>query len=157
MIITQRRFLNGGNRTASTVLSFLLILLAGSGMLVMAQAPAIPDRGISSLGSYSVSNIENINLSNGNLGLRIPLASLPPMAGGKLSWTLNAYYNSKLVNTHLRDVADSSGTYQETTLQLANEGGWKIGYRYSIRFQNLDEEYQINLPDPNDPNYFEFS
>ena len=57
---------------------------------------ARPDRGITPNGSYSVSDIENVSLQNGNVNLNIPLASLPPIAGGKLSFTFNAQYNSKV-------------------------------------------------------------
>ncbi|MBZ5554701.1 MAG: hypothetical protein LAO21_18440 [Acidobacteriia bacterium] len=77
------------------VLSILALLLS-TVVPTFAQAPARPDRGIVPLGTYAISDIENINLSNGNVNLSIPLASLPPIAGGKLSWTVRAVYNSKL-------------------------------------------------------------
>lgn len=57
---------------------------------------ARPERGVNPLGSYAVSDIESISLTNGNLNLSIPLASLPPIAGGKLSWGVRAIYNSKM-------------------------------------------------------------
>ena len=56
---------------------------------------ARPDRGTMPNGSYSVSDFENISLQNGNVHLTIPLASLPRIAGGKLSWTLSAQYNQQ--------------------------------------------------------------
>src|ERR1700752_5436445 len=59
---------------------------------------ARPDRGTMPNSSYAVSDIESISLQNGNVNLNIPLASLPPIAGGKLSWTISANYNSKLWN-----------------------------------------------------------
>ena len=65
---------------------------------VQAQEAARPARGMMPNGSFSVSDIENINLLNGNVNLNIPLASLPPIAGGKLSWTVSAQYNSKIWN-----------------------------------------------------------
>ena len=79
------------------VVSAAVLLLLPSSLAAQNTA-ARPDRGIMPGASYSVSDIENINLSNGNLGLTIPLVSLPPIAGGKLSLTLNATYNSKLWN-----------------------------------------------------------
>ncbi len=73
----------------------LLIGLSTLAVAQQADPAARPDRGTRPVGSYSVSDIENINLVNGNVNLSIPLASLPPIAGGKLSWTVNARYNSK--------------------------------------------------------------
>ncbi|HET9786580.1 MAG TPA: hypothetical protein VFP47_05585, partial [Pyrinomonadaceae bacterium] len=75
-----------------------LVTLLWPASLAAQNTAARPDRGIMPGASYSVSDIENINLSNGNLQLSIPLASLPPIAGGKLKLTLNATYNSKLWN-----------------------------------------------------------
>ena len=48
----------------------VLLLLPAS--LAAQNTAARPDRGIMPGASYSVSDIENINLSNGNLGLTIP-------------------------------------------------------------------------------------
>src|ERR1041384_5656294 len=80
---------------ANIVLVFAMLLL--SAPLTLAQTTAArPDRGTRPNGSYSISDIENISLQNGNVNLNIPLASLPPIAGGKLSWSLNAQYNSKV-------------------------------------------------------------
>ena len=63
---------------------------------IVAQEAARPDRGAAMNRNYLVSDVENINLQNGNVNLSIPLASLPPIAGGKLSWTISANYNSKI-------------------------------------------------------------
>jgi hypothetical protein len=41
-----------------------------------------PQRGFTPHGSYVLTDIETINTSNGNMMLRIPLASLPPTRGG---------------------------------------------------------------------------
>lgn len=73
-----------------------VVLLFSFSIQITGQTAARPDRGVQPQGSYSVSDIDNINLRNGNVSISIPLASLPPMAGGKLSWTLRAVYNSKL-------------------------------------------------------------
>ena len=49
-------------------LSCLSVILTLASLRVMAQTPAArPDRGIKPNGSYSVSDIESINLQNGNL------------------------------------------------------------------------------------------
>src|SRR5690242_16022850 len=52
-------------------------------------------RGILPTGSYAVSDIETVNAQNGNVFLRIPIASLPPGRGG-LQGGLSLIYNSKI-------------------------------------------------------------
>ncbi len=76
-----------------------------------AQEASRPERGLVPNGSFSVSDIENINLLNGNVNINIPLASLPPIAGGKLSWTVSAQYNSKLWNITRAQVNDDPLTW----------------------------------------------
>src|SRR5678815_512689 len=76
--------------TSSLLVMFLLCCAA------VAQEAARPDRGTALNRNYLASDIENINLQNGNVELSIPLAALPPIAGGKLSWTVSAHYNSKI-------------------------------------------------------------
>src|SRR4051812_40592548 len=78
-------------------LCLLLATLLLNAAAAFAQTTAArPDRGTMPNGSYAVSDIENISLQNGNVNLNIPLAGLPPIAGGKLSWGVYAQYNSKI-------------------------------------------------------------
>jgi len=124
------------------------------------NAAARPDRGISASGSYAVSDIESINLTNGNLNLSIPLASLPPMAGGKLGLTVRAVYNSKVWDV-VREERHSNPAYEETlftyavsNVQFADPiGGWSIGAGYSIRFESISEDYQMVTLPGDDPEY----
>ncbi|HSS18686.1 MAG TPA: hypothetical protein VLL54_01180, partial [Pyrinomonadaceae bacterium] len=122
---------------------------------------ARPDRGVNPGGSYAVSDIENINLQNGNVNLSIPLASLPAIAGGKLSFTLRANYNSKLWNVTRSQVEGSALPYRTYVVDtpkisdisdLPNFGGWSIGGAYQIftRDARMDFDYQVHAPDPND-------
>lgn len=111
---------------------------------------ARPDRGVSANGSYSVSDVENISLQNGNVNLNIPLAALPPIAGGKLSFTFNAQYNSKIwdvVRTELiGEAADLSEEYYVVdSVQQSDRGGWRMTGQYSIdiRDAHMDFDYQI--------------
>jgi hypothetical protein len=78
--------------------SVLLFLMLQVNTVLSQQTAARPERGIVPGASYSVSDTENISLTNGNVNVSIPLASLPPIAGGKLKYTLSAIYNSKLWN-----------------------------------------------------------
>src|SRR5262245_59634683 len=77
-----------------------LALLGSLSLVAWAQAAAArPNRGVVANNSYAISDIERVNLTNGNLNLSIPLASLPPIAGGELGLTLSANYNSKMWDT----------------------------------------------------------
>jgi hypothetical protein len=146
----------------SLVYSFLLVALAlmSAGVASGQTTAARPDRGVNPGGSYAVSDIENINLENGNVNLSIPLASLPPIAGGKLKFTINATYNSKLWNV-LRTEQEGSAlpyrTYSVDTPSLSDAGGWQIGGGYGlfIRDARDDVAYQA-LPywgSSEDPEY----
>jgi RHS repeat-associated protein len=122
------------------------------------SAAARPDRGAMPTGAYSVSDIEKVNLQNGNLSLSIPLAGLPPIAGGKLSWTLNAEYNSKMWDSvrsdQQPDPIDPATRYIQSDLQQSDMGGWLIGGVYSIRIHDSRDDYDWRTPaDFNDPEY----
>ncbi|HEV7746336.1 MAG TPA: hypothetical protein VGO56_15175, partial [Pyrinomonadaceae bacterium] len=121
---------------------------------------ARPDRGVSPGGVYSVSDIENINLQNGNVNLSIPLASLPPIAGGKLGLTLTANYNSKIWNVMRQEKEGSALPYRTYTVDVPtisdvsdspDFGGWVIGgsYRLFTRVASMDFDYAI--PPPPEP------
>lgn len=114
--------------------SCLAILFAMSG-LAGAQEASRPDRGVMPNGSYSVSDIENINVLNGNVNIRIPLASLPPIAGGKLSWTISAQYNSKAWNVTRYQQNDDPLTWQPYNIETpGTDAGWSIGNTYTMFF-----------------------
>ena len=110
--MTTKNYRNLVRLTGRIVAAFFFlqaIALAQTG-----QNAARPDRGVGPLGSYAVSDIENVNLTNGNLNLSIPLASLPPIAGGKLSWTVRAIYNSKMWDLVRQEVDPAFWTHPET-------------------------------------------
>ena len=131
--------------------SLAVILLAILMAQAAAQTASRPDRGVRPVGSYSVSDIENISLTNGNVNLSIPLAGLPPMAGGGLSWMLRAEYSSKLWDKPGVEVyqAPPLSNYTASSLQLGDGGGWRIGGRYNItisvnatmRYYSFDGSY----------------
>jgi len=137
-------------------INLIIFLLTGLSAITSAQTASRPDRGVLPVGSYSVSDIENINLTNGNVNLSIPLAALPPMAGGKLSWVVRAEYNSKLWDrrgTEAFQIPPLSN-YTASTLQLSDVGGWRIGGKYSIRVHDIAEDYQGIPPvDSSDPEW----
>src|ERR1041384_8042885 len=110
----------------------------------LGQAAARPDRGTMPNRSYSVSDIENVSLKNGNANISIDLASLPPIAGGKLSWTVKAEYNSKTWDVTRRQQNDDPldwHPYVVDTPQVSDRGGWTIGGIYRMYFRNSNEDF----------------
>lgn len=135
----------------------LLVLYAVASDEAFSQtenSAARPDRGIVRGASYSVSDIENISLTNGNVNLSIPLASLPPIAGGKLSLGLTATYNSKLWDV-VRAEEEAPGVVGcppklvVDTPQLSDKGGWRIGGGYFIYFRDAYEDFAYQAPRDN--------
>ena len=129
----------------------LLLLLIVTVVSVPAQElTSRPERGLSGKGTRQTSDIDSINLQNGSVTLALPLASLPPVAGGKLSYTLSAYYNSNLWNGYRTEVlGKQSGcdvTYTKATLGIAGDGGWSIGGQYEIIFRDASQDYDYLLP-----------
>ena len=59
-------------------------------------------------GSYRLGDIETVNTKNGNVMLRVPLASLPPGRGGDPGFQLTLNYNSKLWDIYVEHVEDPS-------------------------------------------------
>jgi len=127
----------------------VLILTAVAGF---GQTPAArPDRGVTPNGAYSVSDVENISLQNGNVNLNIPLAALPPIAGGKLSWSFNAYYNSKIwdvVRTEqIGTAADLSQEYYVVdSVQQSDRGGWRVTGQYLLDIRDAYSDFNYQIP-----------
>lgn len=135
-------------RFARCFFALALVTLFGT-VAVAQQTAARPDRGAMPNGSYSVSDIENISLQNGNVNLEIPLAALPPVAGGKLSWVIKAHYNSKLwdlTRTQL-DAEDMEWhPYVVDNPQLSDRGGWRISGQYIIEIRPASWDFDYAMP-----------
>ncbi|MCI0391522.1 MAG: hypothetical protein MOB07_22495, partial [Acidobacteria bacterium] len=146
----QFRLINRILKTCASI-NLTIFLLAGLSVTALAQTASRPDRGVRPVGSYSVSDIENISLTNGNVNLSIPLAALPPIAGGDLSWVFRAEYSSKLWDRVGVQVAPNPPLpgYVEHTLQLG-EGGWRVGAAYRLSMHHVNDDF-TGLPDHNDP------
>lgn len=130
----------------------LLALLLSVKLTALGQAAARPQRGMAPVGSYTVSDIESISLTNGNMHLSIPLAELPPMAGGKLGWMLRAEYNSKLWDRAGWQAEfvwpnEAITYYTENYMQMSDVGGWRVGGTYQITVQMVDDDYMGILPE----------
>lgn len=133
---------------AHTLLA-VIILLSGSMLVGRAQQPdaAKPDRGLGGQGSFAISDVENVNLTNGNVNLSIPLASLPPIAGGKLSWSLRAIYNSKLWDMKSSQEQPDNRHSQPWTHyfdDLSDSGGWIVSGAYQLQHSLADSDVQVD-------------
>jgi RHS repeat-associated protein len=145
------------NNRVNTIVKFAAVLMLFSpfGLSLKAQdLTGRPNRGMFGKETQAASQIDSINLQNGGVSLDVPLASLPPMAGGKLSYTLTAHYNSKLwlglqseVDGQTDQMDTCPSTYSTTEIMAANSGGWQIGSGYSITFRDAHEDYNFLGPD----------
>lgn len=83
--------------TTQITSKYLLIVIAItlSTLATPAQKEVAPKRGTYLNGSYSISDFETINNTNGNVMFNLPLASLPAGRGGS-SYGITLSYNSKL-------------------------------------------------------------
>src|SRR6202171_6310519 len=120
----------GATARTGVVLGLMMVALFG-------QDPPLeknPLRGFLPTGSYSLSDIETINNTNGDVILRIPIASLPSGRGG-LSAGVSLIYNSKLWEANAsvaRDCLDSTSTTTYALLPSEN-GGWHYGLGFEVR------------------------
>jgi hypothetical protein len=95
-------------RNLFTIAKLAVILFVASATS-FSQQDRNPDRGFRSSNSYSFSEIENVNMTNGNLMLTIPLASLPAGRGSSPGFTVALHYNSKLWNVKREFRVDGIG------------------------------------------------
>src|SRR6185436_15026188 len=80
-------------------------------------------------------------LLNGNLNIKIPLASLPPISGGILSWTVSAQYNSKLWDITREQANEDPLTWAPYYIDYPGAGGgWTIGATYAFFFRNSNDD-----------------
>ena len=134
-----------------------------------AQDTEVAERGLQVTGSYRLGDIETVNTKNGNVMLRVPLASLPPGRGGDPGFQLTLNYNSKLWDIYVEHVEDPSDStnpipgndpnpanalsyrVKQTLKQALGNPGWSYNYQYMI---DLDKRslHRIGLSSVCDPN-----
>ena len=123
------------------IVSITVVLFAAFGNTV-AQSAARPDRGATLNRNYLVSDVENISLENGGVNLSIPLASLPPIAGGKLSWGVNANYSSQIWNVTRVQEEPLGTVFLPYVVDVPSAGGgWNIGSTHRIEFRNARDDF----------------
>ncbi|MEP7147804.1 MAG: RHS repeat-associated core domain-containing protein [Acidobacteriota bacterium] len=97
-----------------------------------------PARGFQFANSYSTNGFDAINVSNGNVIINLPLASLPAGRGTAPGFGVTLQYNSKLWDSRQETYTDGlpqgsqdqtlEPTYYYTTnkINLSDRGGWKL-------------------------------
>jgi len=148
-------------------LALILFAIAIIGfMAITADAQPLsarPDRGLGGNGGQHSTGIDSVNLQSGSLNLSIPLASVPPVAGGKLGYTLTASYNSKLWDVKRSElVAQTSepgcqGRYTSEEVVPSPTGGWRIGAMYEIFYRDAHEDYNYLMADSEECYGYEFN
>lgn len=128
-----------------------LILIFHFAQPVSAQTVSRPERGSSRATTYDVGDVDRVDLRNGNLSISIPLASLPPISGGKLGYTIYAHYNSKLWDSYLREqfvpgapdyeISGPPMFYTADVPKPSSAGGWRIGARYQIVSESASDDF----------------
>ena len=103
---------------------------------------------------YASSDIESINLTNGNLAFSFPLGTLPS-GRGQASASLFLRYNSKLWKKRIENILLQNGQEsRQSFLGRDNLGGWNYGENYSLRISRRDDG--LDEPTPpcdNGPNF----
>ena len=124
------------NSFASGILAALLLTLFLSEVM-SAQQSKIVEGGVVNGIPYASTGFENINMTNGNLSLSFPLASL--QGRGQASFSYYMTYNSKLWRTQSNPVYNPhyqpNPTYQNF-LGDSLEGGWRVGDAYELNVWN---------------------
>src|SRR6185369_8425791 len=140
MLSSQANCLQRLNRLTLAAISLLIAV-----HVAQAQNPVQPKRGFYPAGSYALSDIESINTTNGNVILKIPLASLPAGRGGSAAG-VGLYYNSKPYETFsYQEGRFEDGSYS-TQLRASDTGGWRYGFKYDVQYIERSEESQTLHP-----------
>jgi RHS repeat-associated protein len=111
------------------------------------ETTAGPQRGYQPGGSYSLSNIESVNATNGNLLMNVPLGGLPAGRGG-LSAKINLLYNSKLYDIRSSTIRVSGETHELQNIQESAEGGWRYALRYEVQLLTSGYQPPVTSPAP---------
>ncbi len=87
---------------------------------------------------YSISDIENINLTNGNLMFNFNFGNVK--GRGTATTGISLKYNSKLYEFHVMTTLDVNGNNSpQRFLRRDNEGGWQYDRDYRLRIINRND------------------
>jgi hypothetical protein len=142
---------NKSKFTTLTIGIIFTLLAAFSGLAQPNQPAANPKLGVANGSTYSVSDIESINLTNGNLILNIPLAGLPK-GRGDVGQSLSLRYNSKLLETTVETIPNIENFMTRQRVLIPNEtAGWQFVFPSSYQLHiTTRPEAERNICHPND-------
>lgn len=125
---------------------FLLLGFFLSALPCFAQQET-PGRGTYPQGAYSLSDIEQINTTNGNVMFHVPVGSLPAGRNG-LSAAVALHYNSKLWDSWFGFACDYNSNCEDNVQQLyaSPTGGWRYGYQYQLQLLLRPQSYPCSDP-----------
>ncbi|MGI8641619.1 MAG: hypothetical protein ACR2MG_16945 [Pyrinomonadaceae bacterium] len=131
---------------SKTIALFFTVFLLTIFLFVAKGQPTNPTRGPKFGSSYALSDIETVNLTNGNLMLNFPLAGLP--AGrGELGASINLTYNSKILDLRNTEIFDSQGQpTSQNIVALSPEGGWRYSNWYFLNMESRLSAIGGNIP-----------
>jgi RHS repeat-associated protein len=115
-----------------TVLAWTVYGIGALELAAQSDPYAVPNRGIVPWGTYSLDKIETVNVTNGNIALRIPLASLPAGRAGS-RWAVDLFYNSTIWNLYY-DPNNIPQSYllPVSTVDPLDSGGWHYSFDYTF-------------------------
>src|ERR1051325_5561743 len=133
------------------VISFLCLSIIFTAATATGQTQdQDPKTGTYAGASFASSQIESVNITNGNLMVDLPLVSLPAGRNG-LSAGVRLTYNSKLWTTETEQFPDCvNHLVNQTFLLESNEGGWRYNFRYEPELLSNPQgknKLQFRFPD----------
>jgi RHS repeat-associated protein len=138
-----------------TRVKFGILLIAGlAGCPLFGQTKSDPNPrlGVQPGGIYSLSEIESISQTNGNLSFRIPLGSLGPDRAGN-SRGVSVLYNSKLWEGTIGTVNVGGVDTAVRSVQKTSSGAWRYGVGYDLEL-SVRDGVDFNSCDPPPGNFY---
>jgi hypothetical protein len=138
----KRNFQYNIEELFSPFAAFLLLVVLG--VLTVTAQQRQPARGFQFANSYATNGFDAVNVSNGNLIVNLPIASLPAGRGTSPGFTVTLQYNSKLWDSKQTTFTDAiqpgnqdqppAPTYSYTSdvLEQSERGGWKMLTSYRL-------------------------
>ena len=121
-----------------TAICVLMICLACGNYIVDAQDKQSQQNYQTGI-PFSISDIEDINLTNGNLMFNFNFGAVK--GGGTAMRGLSLKYNSKLYESHIQTTLDNNGhPADQKFLRADQEGGWQYDSDYELRIINRNDE-----------------
>ena len=144
-IMTQTGLRSTSIRMAALFSASLLLILTLQ-VVALGQG-STPERGFQSGGSYTLSEIETINTTNGNLSLQLPLGRLAPGRAGFMG-QLGLHYSSKLYDSKTEYYQDwdylvfgQPHVAIRNMLMKSDQGGWHYGTGYEMQLIDRMSQY----------------